>query len=338
MFQALRLAEFFIVHGIPGIVIGKMSVLLILSFLPMALPVAFLIGMLVGFGRLSADSEFVALKANGISIGRMSIPVSVFAAFVVLVSLLLNLQWVPWGERTFKELLIKVSNTKVVSAIKEGTFTSNFFDLLVYADKVDTKSNKLNRVFIFDERNPDNPVTVVARQGEIIPVKTESDLSAAIMFKLYSGNIHSNDLSTSKYQKVDFGVYRLFLNILEGKGDAAIKPKMLSYSKLKDQITNPETNAERMRELKTEYWRRYTIALSPLIFVFLGIGYGAARTRSVRSGAVMVAFVIIMVYWGLQATGISMAKKGQLAPWVAMWIPNLIMTAAAIHGFRKAAW
>ena len=55
-----------VIHSliVSGLLIGKMAFLLVLSFLPMALPVAFLIGILAGFGRLSADSELVAFSVN----------------------------------------------------------------------------------------------------------------------------------------------------------------------------------------------------------------------------------------------------------------------------------
>lgn len=338
MFQALRLAEFLIVHGIPGVIVIKLSLLLVLSFLPMALPVAFLISVLTGFGRLSADSELVAMKANGISLERMAFPVFGFSVVVIIISLLLNLEWVPWGERTFKSLLIKVSNTKVASAVKEGTFTSGFFDLLVYADKVDQNTNTLNRVFIYDERNPSRPVTVVARRGQILPVKTESELGAAVMFKLFAGNIHSNDLETEQYQKIDFGTYRLYLNILEGRDTAALKPKMMAYSSLTNELDARGLQMERKRELETEFWRRYTVALSPLVFVFLGMGFGTIRTRSVRSGAVLIAFLIVMLYWGMQAIGISFATKGHIPPWIAMWAPNIILAFVGAVSFKKSAW
>ena len=208
MFQALRLAEFFIIHGVSAFILLKMTSLLVLSFMPTALPTAFLVGILIAFGRLSADSELVAMKANGISIYRLALPVSVLALFVVVLSLLLNIQWVPWGERTFKSTLIKVSNTKVAGSIKEGTFTSDFFDLLIFTDKVDNTTNKLHRVFIFDEREPKNPLAVIAKEGEIVSVKAESDIASSAMLKLYNGNIHRNDVGANTYQKIDFGEYR----------------------------------------------------------------------------------------------------------------------------------
>ena len=60
-----------------------------------------------------------------------------------------------------------------------------------------------------------------------------------------------------------------------------------------------------IRRLLTEqgfvHWRRYAVAISPLIFVFLGMGYGTVRTRAVRAGAALIALLVILIYWSVQA-------------------------------------
>jgi lipopolysaccharide export system permease protein len=338
MFQALRLADFFIIHGASGGLLLKMTALLVLSVLPIALPVAFLLAVLVAFGRLSADSELVALKANGISVGRLAVPVAALGMVVVALSLGLNMEWVPWGDRTFKSMLIRVSNTKVISSIKEGTFTSGFFDLLIFADKLDTKTNRLHRVFIYDEREPKNPLTVVAREGEIVNVRSSGQLAAAAMLKLYGGNIHRNDVGENTYQKIDFGEYRLYLKVDEGLDTATVKPRMIPYRKLVDTIRAHRPEHQAYREGVTELWRRFSVAFSPLIFVFLGIGYGTVRTRAVRAGAALIALVVIVVYWALQAGAIAAAHKQWIPPSLAMQLPNAVMIAAAIRAFRGASW
>lgn len=338
MFQALRLAEFFIIHGISGMVLGKMTALMVLSFMPTALPVAFLIGILVGFGRLSADSELVAMKANGISIWRLATPVLGIAIVVSFLSLMLSMEWVPWGERTFKQTLIRVSNTKVVSSIKEGTFVTGFFDLLIYADKLDPKTNKMYRVFIYDEREAKNPMTIVAEEGQILPVKATSQLGAAAVLKLERGNIHRNDIDAKTYQKIDFGEYKLYLKIDEGEANATIKPRMIPQEELIDLISRTPKDSGHLVEYLTEYWRRYAMAITPLLFVFLGIGFGTIRTRAVRAGAAIVALGVIIVYWAVQACTTVMAQKGWIPPALAMQLPNGVMLILAYYGFKSAVW
>jgi lipopolysaccharide export system permease protein len=338
MFQALRLAEFFILHGASLGQLGRLTSLMILTFMPLALPVAFLIAVLVGFGRLSADSELVAMKANGFSLVRLSVPITALALLVVTLSLFLNLEWVPWAERNFKNTLIKVGNTKVVSSIKEGTFTSGFFDLLIFAEKVDTQTNRLKRVFIFDDRNPKDPNTVVAEQGEIVSVKADSDLGAAAVLKLYNGSIHRNDSIQGSYQKIDFGEYNLYLKVDEGELTSVLKPQMIPYRQLLERIATLSTQDYVGRELRGELWRRVSVAVSPLLFVFLGIGFGTVRTRAVRAGAALVAFVVLFGYYVIQTAATIGVQRALLPPWLAMELPNIAVTVLAVFSFRRAMW
>jgi lipopolysaccharide export system permease protein len=338
MSQVLRLAELFIVHGVPFGVLMKMVSLLSISFLPTALPIAFLIAVLMAFGRLSSDSELVAMKASGISLNRLARPVGAIASLVVVLSIFLNLEWVPWSGKLFKSTLLRMSNTKAVSTIREGAFTTGFFDLLIFADEVDSDTNRMRRVFVYDERNPKNPLTVVADSGEIIPVKTESELAAAAMLKLYNGSIHRNDLEEGTYQKADFGEYSVYLSITEGQDAMVTKPEMIPYSELKEKISKSDPRSYEGREFRGELYKRFAVAISPLIFVFLGIGFGTVRTRAVRAGAVLIAFSTAVTYWVLQTVGTISVQKGMLPPLLAMQLPNIVVAVAAWVGFRKAQW
>ena len=123
---------------------------------------------------------------------------------------------------------------------------------------------------------------MIAREGEIVPVKTESELSAAAMLELYDGSIHNSNLEDNSYQKTGFSKYQLYLKIDEGADTATIKPHMIPQAELEEKIKNTDTSTYEGREWRGEFWRRYAVAFTPLIFGFLGIGYGTVRTRSVK--------------------------------------------------------
>ena len=337
MAQALRLADFFINRGVGGAMLGKLSALMALSFLPMALPPAFLIAVLVAYGRLSSDSELVAMKASGISLRRLALPPLVVSLGLVFLSLSLNAEWVPWGAREFKSTLIKVSNTKAVGSIKQGTFTG-FFDLLIFAEKVDTKNNRLEKVFIFDEREPKNPMTVIAQSGELVQLKTGSELGTAAVLKLYDGSTHHNDLEGNSYQKMDFGEYSLYLKVDEGTGDATLKPHMYTQHQLLNWINGTKPGAWDWFESRGEYWRRLAVALSFILFTFLGIGLGTVRTRAVRAGAVLTTLVVLLIYYGAQTYAGMQMQRGTVPPWLAMELPNLVIAIIGFESFRRASW
>jgi len=337
MFQILRLAEFFIVHGVPFFSLLKLTTLLSLSFLPFALPISFLIGLLLAFGRLSTDSELIALKAGGYSLKRLLRAPVLIGLLVSALSLLLNLQWVPQAEKELKLQLAEIGNTRIVSAIRAGTFTSGFFDLLVYADKVSKRGNSMEGVFIFDEREPKNPLTVVANRGVWTTQRTAQGGSQATL-KLSQGNIHRSDPVEGSYQKIDFDEYRIFLKIDGGAGAPASKPKMLTASEIRKAIAATRTSDPRFhRILQAEWWRRLAVAFAPLCFLLLGIGSGTLPTRSVRSGAALIAFGVLLIYYGLLTWGGSLAESGTLPAWLALQGGNLVTAIWGALSFRSAS-
>jgi lipopolysaccharide export system permease protein len=338
MFQVVRLADYFINHGVGITLLTKMTIYISAAFLPVVMPISFLVATLIGFGRLSADSEVVALKASGISLQRMYYPVGFMSLLVAAAVFYLTYFYIPWGNREFKKTIVKLGNTKVVSNLKEGTFTEGFFDLLVYADKVDVNKNSMAGVFIFDERDAKNPMAVVAKDGMVIPLKTEGELSSAAILKLNEGSIHRSDIERHYYEKIDFNEYRLMLKVEEGRVDEIKYAKTLDSLELKSQMKKYENDYSRYQEYAIEYWKRIALAVAPLVFGFLGVGLGVVRMRSVKSNALFVAFAVVVVYWGLHITGATLAEKGTLSPFLAMQIPNLAVLPVAILSFKRSAW
>lgn len=338
MFQVVRLADFFINHGVGLTLLAKMTIYISAAFLPVVMPISFLVATLVGFGRMSADSEVVAFKASGLSMYRLYIPVGVLSVIVAAAVFYLTYFYIPWGNRELKKTIIKVGNTKVVSNLKEGTFTEGFFDLLVYADKVDSAENRLRGIFIYDERDKKNPMAILAKGGQVISLKTQGDLSAAVIMKLNDGSIHRSDISRRYYEKIDFNEYRLMLKVEEGETHEVKYAKTLDADELISQMKKYENEYSRYQEYAIEYWKRIALAIAPILFGVLGVGLGVVRMRAVKSNALFVAFGIVIVYWGLHIAGASLAEKGHLAPFLAMQLPNLAVLPAAVASFRRSSW
>ncbi|NBX82430.1 LptF/LptG family permease [bacterium] len=76
MFQAIRLSEFLVTHQVGLKEVGKISAYLLLSFLPIAIPIAFLFSVLMGISRVQSEGEVLALQASGISLPQIYAPVS----------------------------------------------------------------------------------------------------------------------------------------------------------------------------------------------------------------------------------------------------------------------
>jgi LPS export ABC transporter permease LptF len=345
LFQALRLAEFLITHKAFGLVLFDLIGSMILTFLPSTLPIAFLIGVMVGFGRLSADSELVAMKAGGLSIFRLTQPVILLALVVTALSLALGLDWAPRADRRQAEILTRIANRKIVKALQPGMFNSDFFNLLIFAEEKDPKTDRLKNVFIYDERDVNNPLIIVAREGEVISAFSSTEHGAAAVMRLFRGNIHRTGSKSEQYQKIDFGEYRVYLDTPGSNDGAKVKPRNMTMQMIQDRLVELKDHPKKKkrherqeRALLTELWRRLAVGFSPFIFGFLGVGFGTLRTRAVRASAALISFGLVLLYYFMLIACQDLGNRGTLPPIVASNLPNLFFVLMAWRSMKSAAW
>ncbi|MGZ3687798.1 MAG: LptF/LptG family permease [Bdellovibrionota bacterium] len=341
MFQTFRLADFLIVHKVPGGIVAQMSVDMILSFLPFVFPVAFLAAVLIGFGRLSGESELVAFKASGISLWRMAMPVLVLAIAVTALSEMLALEWGPMGERSLRETSYRVANTKITTSLKEKTFNSGFYDLLLYADEIDPVTGLMKRVFLYDEREDKFPLVVMAQEGLIRPVMSKDAnpdvFGGQILLTLDTGKIYRINSMDDTTQIIGFNEYSLYLKVDPGTAGDVNMPSVLPAKTLFYEIKHPQTIG-RYNDYSTELWKRVSTALAPLVFCFLGIGLGTVRTRAVQSRGVLLTLVTIVVYWEVLLFASFRCTFGIWNQFFGMELPNLVLLIPAIFFFWRASW
>ncbi|HEY4500498.1 MAG TPA: LptF/LptG family permease, partial [Candidatus Paceibacterota bacterium] len=187
MSQILRLNELIIVHGVGVWATMKLVFYLITAFLAISIPIAFLFSVLSLFGRLSADSELIALRVSGFSLIQLAAPVIAFAVMVCIFCLFLTLHVEAWGAKAYKVEISKIGREKATIGVQPGVFNDDFFGLVLYAAKVDSKEKKLEDVFIYDDSDPSSPLSVIARQGAIV---SSADLPSVFLV-LENGTIHS---------------------------------------------------------------------------------------------------------------------------------------------------
>ncbi len=336
LFQALRLTEFLLTHNPDWSIIGRMTLYLTISFLPAILPMALLFSVLLTYGRLSNDSEIVAMKALGLSLWHLLTPAAFLGALVAGISVKTTFSMAPWGNRQFELLINELGSAQVVETIRSGTFSDSFFDLVVYANEVNQTAGLLSKVFIYDGRDAANPVTIIAKSGILREAEAEpgDKQPKATLLQLSNGTIHRPSGST--YTKVDFDNYSISLKTQARSSDAEKSPPSLSIEEL-ETLLKGELKDDRRWTLLAEFHKRLAIPMACFIFSLLGVGLGTVTNRrSARSGGLVLSLAVIVIYWGLYVTAESMAKQGTAPAWILLWAPNLLFGSAAILSLRRA--
>lgn len=334
MFQVLRLSEFVINKGLPITLVIQMVLYMSISFLPACIPISLLFSILLTLGRMSGDSEIVALKSSGLSLWHILLPTITFAFSVALLSAYISFYAAPWGNRAFEIMITRLGNSKAVANIQEGTFAEGYFDLVLYAGKVNSKLGVLKNVFIYDERDPENPITIIAGEGRLL----EADPSfpgRGVTLRLMDGNIHKN--SDKNYAKVDFKSYDISLSNEASNSIREKSAPSLTYDDIQQGMNDPTLKVEDRRLMHVEYHKRFALAAACLVFGLLGVGTGTVTNRrAVRASGLVVSLLIMVVYWVLYISGDSLARNGTVPPWLAMWFANVIFVGFGIWAFRRA--
>jgi len=338
MGQVLRLADFVIVRHVPGSIIIQMSAYIMTSLSTFVFPISFLASTLIAFGRLSSDSELVALKACGISIFRLARPLLVVAVLIAAISMSLSMYISPWAEVKLAEAMIRAGDTKVTVTLKEKTFNSGFYDLLLYADRIDPDTGRMENVFIHDEREANQPMEIVASEGILQHLTTRSTFGKQVVLRLQNGKIYQIESGKASAQVIGFEKYSLYLKIDEAEAFNPGKPRMLNANHLWEMMRIHPKSSQAWRDRATEFWKRFFTSLTPFVFVFLGIGLGTTRGRTTQGRGILITFVTMLLYYVALMYSNDAGNAGRIPVIFALSIPYQILTAIAAWAMRRAAW
>lgn len=325
MAQALRLTEFVLIHGISIETVLEIMGFLTISFLPVILPMALLFAVILTYGRMSQDSEMVAFKAVGFSQASLTLPALFLSIMVAMISAQTSFQLAPWGNRQFELLITRLGQTKAGATLKEGTFSEGFFDLVVYANKVDSKTGEIEKVFIYDQRSQDVPLTIVSKKGQIVQDPQQPGHSVLLLLK--DGDIHR---AGETHTKIKFGTFEVKLTDPIKEESRAKSPQSFTMDEIMDQIGSPNLSMEQNRLLKIEYHKRWAITIACLIFGLLGVAVGTQPNRRSQKGSGLVMSLgIVILYWIFYITMEGAARSGEFPVGVALWLPNIGFTGFA---------
>lgn len=333
MVNTFKLGEYIIVHGAKLSLVVQLVVYMVLSFLPVIFPMAMLLAVLMTYGRLSQDSEVVAMKALGLGMRHLAAPAVMLGLLVTALSAQVSFNLAPWGNRKLEELVHQMMNLRPMATIREGVFSEGFFDLVVYANKVDSKTGSLKKVFIYDERGR-TPLTIVAREGQLL---TGSDgLKSRATLQLTDGDMHSSN--NEFYTKIDFETYNINLFDQRELHERKFGTDTLTMQELSHALRGSDLSPEDRMEYRLEWHRRWTLSAMALIFSLIGVGLGTVTNRrAARASGIVLSIAIIVAYWIVYVMMENIARKAILPLPIAVWLVIVASTIVGIHFLRKAA-
>jgi lipopolysaccharide export system permease protein len=305
-----------------------------------ALPVAFLFGVLVALGRLSADSEITAMRALGVSIAQLAAPVVALSVVVALLTGWMLGSVEPDARRRLRALAGEI-------AARGSVFQPGHFQRLdregrriIFVERVgpETGTNRLEGVLIDDRSDPARPFTVVAERAHF-----EIDTGTAeARLGLEAGDVHfePSEAGDESYRRIAFQRFDYAFDLSEviGADQKQIRPPEMQTALLRDALAHfdregraPDWSRVKKREIyEVEIARRLALPLGPILFALLGVPLGLRRSRGARSWGALICVGLVFLYYALLSFGTFLAKEQVVPALLALWLPNLVFGAAAL--------
>lgn len=206
----LRLIGLVISKGVNLKTVLEMFIYIMPSLLVLTVPMAVLVATLTAFGRLSTDSEITAMKASGISLYTLSVPVVFFAVAASGITFFLYARALPWGSQRFLVTQYELIRTKASIGLKEHVFNTAFDGLVIYIEEISDIDNSFEGVMLADSRDQKNQQIIFARKGRLI----SDEKALRVILHLEDGASHPKHVENSlKYQTLKFPTLDIILSL-----------------------------------------------------------------------------------------------------------------------------
>ena len=345
MFDLIRkIVEF----GLPLFLAIKVLFFSLPSFLVLSFPMAVLLSTLLAYGKLSANSELLALKSLGIKTSRIIAPA--IAVSILMTGLTFY----------FNDNLVPASNKLAESTLRAGigsSFSSeerkNNIMFSRYGSRIESATNKPTKINTFlthifyaswFENNIMQGVTVLdfSRQDiqQILKAKSAVFDKGNSSWIFSDGSIVSVDQG-GQTTNIQFKKYSY--PFVEGPLDLARVPKDATEMSLKqaleaERIYKETGNLKEIRRIQVRIQEKFTLPFACLVFGLIGSSLGSkSNLRSSKSQGFGLSVILILVYYVMSFVFSSFGVKGVLSPIIATWLPVLISMGGGIYFLRKAS-
>ena len=335
--RMVKLIELVVTRGVSLLQTAKLFSLILPTFLELTVPMAFLLAILLGLGRLSSDQELLAMKASGISPGQILGPIAAVATVIAVITLLLTLFARPAANLAIKKELYNIAKSRVGTALKEKVFNDDFPNILIYVEEIIPPGNTAQGVLIVDKRDRVREAIIL---GKVALITTDEDTNT-LGLKLFDGSIYERERNRPGFSQTRFNIYDFRVDLDELISPVKTKeagPKEMPLQDLLGTIREKRDQGVKAIPELMEFHQRISFAFVPFVFCLLGVSLTLLprSAQANRSWGFMLCLFWLLTYYAFLSLGKALGDKGVLHPIAALWLPNLAVGGVSAHFFRKA--
>ncbi|MCP4229673.1 MAG: YjgP/YjgQ family permease [bacterium] len=361
LMRIFKMVEMVMTRGVDALAVAEMFFYLLPWLLQYTVPMAILVAVLMAFSRMSGDSEVIAMKASGVSLYNLAVPVALLAAVLSAAMFFFDDRVVPEANLRFKQMLFYITAERPDLELKERVFIDDFPGYELYIAEIDPRSGRWYDVTVFVEDDGKLTSTIIAKEGEVL----DNPGVAEMRVMLYEGEIHEiNPDNPEEYRRLNFTSQQINLpfataqeldkaglkgvnEMTRAEMEARVRKLDEGIAMLNDGVAkrNPEyisldDQKEALKNSRYGYLaranERIALPFACLAFMLVGIPLGIVARRSGKGAGFGISVFFFLVYYVLLVAATSFAERGVLSAPVALWLPNILVGTIGLWLFYNS--
>ncbi|AOS45285.1 putative permease YjgP/YjgQ family protein [Lacunisphaera limnophila] len=311
-----------------------------------ALPMGMLTGILLVLGRMSSDREITAMRASGLSVAWLSAPIIFLALLGVVLSLLINFQFMPVARLAYQREFAEAVRQNPLSFIVPRTFIRDFPGVVLYVGEKDGERLKDFWIWELDGQNrvrrfaraesglldysDDNSTLVLTLERAQVEVRDPKDPENFSKHMISPG---------SDVLPIDLPVSRL-------AGDRSVKrklkwltfPQLLAeWARLKqpDATVPAAERAQQLMRVQITIQEKAAMAFAVLSFALIAIPLGIKISRKETSANLGLGLLLAMGYYFATIMAGWLDNRPELRPDLIVWLPNIVFQGIGLWLFYR---
>jgi LPS export ABC transporter permease LptG/LPS export ABC transporter permease LptF len=321
-----RILEMVVHNSSSFISVFEVVLFMLPNFFMVTIPLAVLVGVLLGLSRLAADSEIIAMRASGLGIGYFVRVSAIMALGGTLLGLANSLYLAPRANQDIlamdKELAMQASYE-----IEPRVFDEDFRNFVLYVQDVrsGTGAAHWRQVFMADTTDPANPQITTAASATVA-----SDSGQGLLIRLRNGTHHETVANQpQQYNPSTFDFTDMPLAAGQqneghlGRMDTAIYAMPLD--ELRTHCRGPDG-----KRFQIELEKRFSYPAACLVLMLVAVPLGVTSRRGGKSSAWVATLALVVVYYSLSLIGIALGRQNWISAFFAVWMANLLFAAGGL--------
>jgi LPS export ABC transporter permease LptG/LPS export ABC transporter permease LptF len=296
------------------------------NFFMVTIPMAVLVGILLGLSRLAADSEVIAMRASGLGIGYFVRVGTIVATGGTLLGLFNSLYVAPRANQGIIDL-DKTLASQATYEIQPRVFYEDFKNTVLYVQDVRSGTGAANwrQVFMADITDPGSPKITTAASATVV-----SDTAQGLLMRLRNGTEHTPEPDhPEQYDITTFAINDLPFAASQQSESHLGRLDTVIYA-LPMQELIQRTHGPDGKRFLIELHKRFAYPVACLVLMLVGVPLGVTSRRGGKSSAWVFTILLVVLYYSMSLIGTAMGHQNSIPTYLAVWSANILFALFGI--------